>query len=111
LDDAFDGEGGIGGVRKLVQLDSSEELLERDKDVPIEGSHRCESFRLHADEEDKLPFPDGTFDLVMSSQSLHWVNDLPGLFKEVMVGRAFSFCFKTRTSQTHQTRIPIDSVF
>ena len=84
FDDAVDGqEGGIGGVRKLVQIDFSEELLNRDKDEAVEGSHRCESYNLHADEEDKLPFPDGTFDLVISSQSMHWVNDLPGLFKEV----------------------------
>lgn len=84
-DDAFVGEGGVGGVRKLVQLDSSEEMLNRDKDVPLEGSHRCDSYRLNADEEGKLPFPDGTFDLVLSSQAIHWVNDLPGLFQEVKV--------------------------
>jgi ubiquinone/menaquinone biosynthesis C-methylase UbiE len=82
-DDAFDGEGGIGGIRKLVQLDVSEEMLNRDKDIEVEGSHRCESYRLTADEESSLPFPDGTFDLVLSSQSIHWVNDLPNLFKEV----------------------------
>eukprot|EP00934_Nitzschia_sp_Nitz4_P005430 Nitzschia sp. Nitz4//scaffold57_size113557//50567//51728//NITZ4_003991-RA/size113557-augustus-gene-0.171-mRNA-1//1//CDS//3329554846//5420//frame0 len=82
-DDAFDGEGGIGGVRKLVQMDSSVESLHRDEDIPVEGVHRCDSYRLHADEEGKLPFPDGTFDLVLSCQALHWVNDLPGLFMEV----------------------------
>lgn len=60
-------------------------MLHRDADLPLEGSHRCQTYRLHADEEEKLPFPDGTFDLVMSSQSLHWVNDLPGLFKEAKV--------------------------
>lgn len=82
-DDAFEGEGGIGGVRKLVMLDSSDGMLHV-KDVgEIEGSHRCDAYRLHADEEDVLPFPDGTFDLVMSSQSIHWVNDLPKLFQEV----------------------------
>lgn len=82
-DDAFEGDGGIGGVKKLVQLEYSEDMLNRDKDDEIEGSHRCESYRLAADEEGSLPFPDGTFDLVLSSQSIHWVNDLPGLFKEV----------------------------
>jgi NADH dehydrogenase [ubiquinone] 1 alpha subcomplex assembly factor 5 len=82
-DDAFDGEGGIGGVRKLVELDSSEEMLHRDEDIPVDGVERCESYRLVGDEEGKLPFPDGTFDLVISSQAIHWVNDLPGLFKEV----------------------------
>jgi SAM-dependent methyltransferase len=73
-------------VRKLVQLDSSEEMLHRDEDIPVEGAHRCDTYRLHADEEGKkFPFPSGTFDLVLSSQSMHWVNDLPGLFQEVKV--------------------------
>lgn len=87
-DDAFAGEGGVGGVRKLVQLDSSDVLLRRDEDISIEGSHRCDTYRLNADEEGKLQFPDGTFDLVLSSQSMHWVNDLPGLLKEVKVSFA-----------------------
>ena len=30
-DEAFDGVGGIGGVRKLVQLDASKEMLHRDE--------------------------------------------------------------------------------
>jgi len=82
-DDAFEGQGGIGGVRKMVMLDSSDGMLNLNQDNEIEGYHRCDSYRLHVDEEDTLPFPDGTFDLVMSSQSIHWVNDLPKLFQEV----------------------------
>lgn len=82
-DDAFEGEGGIGGVRKLVMLDSSDGMLNFKNIEDVEGSHRCGAYKLHADEEDILPFPDGTFDLVMSSQSIHWVNDLPKLFREV----------------------------
>lgn len=82
-DDAFEGEGGVGGIRKLVQLDFSEEMLNRDIDVEVDGSHRCDTYRLAANEESTLPFPNGTFDVVLSSQSIHWVNDLPGLFKEV----------------------------
>lgn len=82
-DDAFVGEGGIGGVRKLVQIDSSDALLHRDEYDQVKGSHRCDTYRLQADEEGRLPFPDGTFDLVLSSQAMHWINDLPGLFKEV----------------------------
>lgn len=82
-EEALRGEGGVGGVRKLVQLDSSEEMLFRDEDVPVIGSERCSSYRLLSDEEATLPFPDGTFDLVISSTSLHWVNNLPNLFTEV----------------------------
>jgi len=82
-DDAVqEGGGGIGGVRKLVQLDSSSEMLFRDAGVAFDGSDRCDTYRMVADEEGKLPFPDGTFDLVLSGASMHWVNDLPGLFRE-----------------------------
>jgi NADH dehydrogenase [ubiquinone] 1 alpha subcomplex assembly factor 5 len=82
-DDAFGGEGGIGGVRKLVQLDSSTEMLHRDEDIPVEGLDRCGTYRMAGDEEATMPFPDGTFDLVISSVALHWVNELPALFSEV----------------------------
>lgn len=88
-DDALGGDGGgIGGVRKLVQLDSSELMLHRDgggggEDGDFAGSARCDTYRLLADEEARpLPFPDGTFDLVISSAAMHWVNDLPGLLAE-----------------------------
>ena len=87
-DDAVqDGGGGIGGVLKLVQLDSSSGMLYRDEDaVTLEdgAADRCDTYRMHVEDEEKgLPFPDGTFDLVISSASIHWVNNLPGLFKEV----------------------------
>ena len=78
-----EGGGGIGGVRKLVQLDSSKLMLHRDADRPIKGGDLCDSYRLEADEEDKLPFPSGTFDLVISSASLHWVNKLPNVLAEI----------------------------
>lgn len=88
-DDAILGSGGIGGVRKLVQLDSSELLLSRDvssdtyEGEEVEGSDRCDTYRLVHDEESPLPFPDGTFDLVISSGTMHWVNDLPQAFSEI----------------------------
>ena len=31
-----------------------------------------------------MPFADATFDLVASSLALHWVNDIPGVLKEVL---------------------------
>lgn len=38
--------------------------------------------RVHCDEE-FLPFQNSKFDLVISNLSLHWVNDLPGVFAQV----------------------------
>ena len=97
--------GGIGGVRKLVMMDPSHSLLhylddsndngngndndnDNDNDnntfsFTNEEKERCSTYKLVGDEEKKLPFPDGTFDLVLSSTSMHWVNDLPGLWKEI----------------------------
>jgi NADH dehydrogenase [ubiquinone] 1 alpha subcomplex assembly factor 5 len=56
-------------------------MLHRDEDIPVEGGDRS-NIQACWDEEDKFPFPDGTFDLFISSASMHWVNNLPGLFKE-----------------------------
>ncbi|HYB10195.1 MAG TPA: methyltransferase domain-containing protein [Alphaproteobacteria bacterium] len=39
--------------------------------------------RVAAADEEMLPFADGTFDLVLSNLSLHWVNDLPGALVQV----------------------------
>ena len=63
-------------------------MLHRDKDVPVEGQERCDTYRLVVDDidataEGKLPFPDGTFDLVTSCMSLHWGNDLPAILTEL----------------------------
>jgi len=87
-DDGFDGSGGIGGVRKIVMIDSSEEMLHRDEgqllSMTDEMKGRCSLYRLVADEEGPLTqFPDGTFDLVLSAGAMHSVNDLPGLWREI----------------------------
>jgi SAM-dependent methyltransferase len=39
-------------------------------------------FSVACDEE-ALPFADGTFDLIVSALSLHWVNDLPGALIQI----------------------------
>lgn len=36
-----------------------------------------------AADEEFLPFADGAFDLIMSTLSLHWVNDLPGALLQI----------------------------
>lgn len=61
-------------------------LSQFDKDA------RDRHLRVQADEE-YLPFPIDTFDLVVSSMSMHWVNDLPGCLKQVLCLLPF-FCLK-----------------
>lgn len=76
--------GGIGGIRKLVQLDSAEVLVAHGENETVEGKERCDTYRLVVEnEEAKLPFPDGTFDLVLSSCAFHRMSDLPSVFKEI----------------------------
>ncbi|XP_073348001.1 arginine-hydroxylase NDUFAF5, mitochondrial [Pagrus major] len=63
-------------VERLFLTDVSEKTLtqKRRSEIPT----RC----VLADEE-FLPFKDNTFDLVMSSLSLHWINDLPGALRQI----------------------------
>jgi len=63
-----------GGVETLVQCDLSENMAGR--------ARRRGHPTLVADEE-ALPFAPCSFDLVLSSLSLHWVNDLPGSLLQV----------------------------
>ncbi|EEC14168.1 conserved hypothetical protein, partial [Ixodes scapularis] len=64
-------------VESLIQCDTSEGYLAHCKlpqDVP--------TTRMVVDEE-FLPFADNSVDIFLSSLSLHWVNNLPGTFKQV----------------------------
>ncbi|HEX2115869.1 MAG TPA: methyltransferase domain-containing protein [Alphaproteobacteria bacterium] len=62
---------GRGGIQTLVETDLSFSL-----------ARRAQAPRVVADEE-FLPFAPGTFGLVLSCLSLHWVNDLPGALLQV----------------------------
>lgn len=67
-------------VKKVHMFEMSENLLNA-ADLPKEGVlYEKKVF----DEEDDLPFKDNSLDLVVSSLNLHWVNNLPKLFKETM---------------------------
>ncbi|XP_054284718.1 arginine-hydroxylase NDUFAF5, mitochondrial-like [Macrosteles quadrilineatus] len=66
-------------VEKLIMCDTSETYLYQ-ASPPEDG---VEVERLVVDEE-KLPFESDYFDLVISNLSLHWVNDLPGAFSQIM---------------------------
>ncbi|KAK6300289.1 hypothetical protein J4Q44_G00283870 [Coregonus suidteri] len=63
-------------VKQLFLTDISEKSLRntRESEIPT----NC----VMADEE-FLPFKENTFDLVVSSLSLHWINDLPGALRQI----------------------------
>nr|XP_020516097.2 arginine-hydroxylase NDUFAF5, mitochondrial-like [Labrus bergylta] len=63
-------------VERLFLTDISERSLKQTRQTEIPT--RC----VLADEE-FLPFKENTFDLVVSSLSLHWINDLPGALKQI----------------------------
>eukprot|EP01127_Copromyxa_protea_P001270 TRINITY_DN11303_c0_g1_i1.p1 TRINITY_DN11303_c0_g1~~TRINITY_DN11303_c0_g1_i1.p1 ORF type:complete len:346 (-),score=71.95 TRINITY_DN11303_c0_g1_i1:25-957(-) len=67
-------------IDELIMTDISYDMLardeEKDKDLKLKPIRVCAS-------EESLPFADKSFDMVISNCQLHWVNDLPGTFKEV----------------------------
>ncbi|KAK3596493.1 hypothetical protein CHS0354_007399 [Potamilus streckersoni] len=64
-------------VSTIYQCELSEKMLRQS-----EVSPEVPTFRIIADEE-FFPFKDNSLDLVVSSLSLHWVNDLPGCFRQI----------------------------
>ncbi|XP_060586492.1 arginine-hydroxylase NDUFAF5, mitochondrial-like [Ruditapes philippinarum] len=64
-------------VKTIYQCELSEKML-----LQSEVSQEVPTHRIVMDEE-FLPFKDESLDIVVSSLSLHWVNDLPGCFRQV----------------------------
>lgn len=65
-------------VENLTICDLSPTWLEQ-----AEAPEDLDVERIVVDEED-LPFEPNSLDLVISSLSLHWVNDLPGTFAQIL---------------------------
>ncbi|KAI7810794.1 arginine-hydroxylase NDUFAF5, mitochondrial [Triplophysa rosa] len=63
-------------VGRLFLTDISDSSLRKNKDCEIP------THSVQADEE-FLPFKENTFDLVFSSMSMHWINDLPGALRQI----------------------------
>ncbi|CAF0995120.1 unnamed protein product [Didymodactylos carnosus] len=71
-------------VKKIVMIDSSALMLEQIEPPLEENGHvDMEIVKENIDEEN-FNFNENTFDLAYSCLSLHWINDLPGVFQNVL---------------------------
>lgn len=68
-------------MSEMVAADSSQTLLYRDGDLPFNKDIQITRHVLS--DEETLPFEQNSFDLVLSSLSLHWINDLPGVLGQI----------------------------
>jgi NADH dehydrogenase [ubiquinone] 1 alpha subcomplex assembly factor 5 len=68
-------------ISELIAADSSQALLYRDVDLPFNQELNITRHVL-ADAE-SIPYEAESFDLVMSSLSMHWINDLPGILAQI----------------------------
>lgn len=68
-------------IGTLTAADSSEAMLYRDVDEPF--NKEIDIVREVLPLPEFLPFEANTFDAVLSSMSLHWVNDLPSVLAQV----------------------------
>ncbi len=67
-------------VKRITMIDSSARMLEQIR-PPIEQG--VEIIKKHMDEEE-LTGDESSYDLAYSCLSLHWINDLPGVFRRVL---------------------------
>ncbi|KAF2020423.1 S-adenosyl-L-methionine-dependent methyltransferase [Aaosphaeria arxii CBS 175.79] len=68
-------------IGKLIAADSSETLLYRDADLPFNKEIDIQREVLPASET--LSYEANSFDAVLSSMSMHWINDLPSILAQV----------------------------
>ena len=76
---------GQSGIEILLNLDTSLQSLRRARRL-VEEAGLSTSVKQHFAlyDEQFLPLPPDTFDLVLSSLSLHWVNDIPTLLSQAL---------------------------
>lgn len=68
-------------IDHLTAAESSQTLLYRDADLPF--NKQINMTREVLADEETLPYEANTFDLVLSSLSLHWINDLVGMLAQI----------------------------
>lgn len=81
----LNGKGGVGGIEELVQCDTSPLAVEYTERAyqTLQKEPLTLSSSMILDDENKFPFEPASFDLVLSSMNMHWVNNLPGLLSEI----------------------------
>jgi NADH dehydrogenase [ubiquinone] 1 alpha subcomplex assembly factor 5 len=68
-------------IGHLTAAESSPTTLYRDTELPFNEDIRITRHVL--DDEETLPFDSNSFGMVLSSLSLHWINDLPGVLAQI----------------------------
>ncbi|KAL4945015.1 hypothetical protein BDV06DRAFT_209767 [Aspergillus oleicola] len=68
-------------IGSLTCIDTSPALLHRDADLPF--NKLLPITRKVIPDLESLPYDPNTFDAVLSSLSIHWINDLPSLLAQV----------------------------
>ncbi|WEW55233.1 hypothetical protein PRK78_000662 [Emydomyces testavorans] len=68
-------------ISKLVCAEESPSLLYRDESLPFNSEISISREVIPSLEQ--LPYEPNTFDAVLSSLSMHWINDLPSLLAQV----------------------------
>lgn len=68
-------------ISELVAAESSGTLLYRDAGADF--NTKLNLTRQVLEDEETLPYEAQSFDLVLSSLSMHWINDLPGVLSQV----------------------------
>lgn len=68
-------------ITRLTASDAASTLLHRDADLPFNNA--LDITRDVLPDEEALPYESNTFDAVLSSLSMHWINDLPSVLRQI----------------------------
>lgn len=68
-------------IGHLTSVDSAPTLLHRDEDLPFNS--QINLTREVLQDEEQVPYQTEAFDAVLSSLSLHWINDLPSVLRQI----------------------------